>query len=69
MPRGRMTLLSAAERRYCEPMLRGFARRFPDVDLDFVFGISTDLHRRFQQRSMSEGRRRTCSGAAPWTSR
>jgi len=49
MPRGRMTLLSAAERRYCEPMLRGFARRFPDVDLDFVFGVSTDLQRRFQQ--------------------
>jgi iron(III) transport system substrate-binding protein len=55
MARGRMTLLSAAERRYCEPLLRGFAKRYPDVELDFVFGISTDLHRRFQNEVTSGG--------------
>jgi iron(III) transport system substrate-binding protein len=47
MPRGRLTIFSAAERRYCEPLLRGFAREHPEIAVDFVFGISTDLHRRF----------------------
>lgn len=47
MPRQRLVLFSAAERRYCEPLLRGFAERHPDIDVDFVFGISTDLHRRY----------------------
>jgi iron(III) transport system substrate-binding protein len=47
MARGRLTLLSAAERRYCEPLLASFAARHPAVKLDFVFGISTALHQRF----------------------
>ncbi|WP_158287771.1 substrate-binding domain-containing protein [Falsiroseomonas bella] len=47
MARGRLTLLSAAERRYCEPLLASFAARHPAVELDFVFGISTSLHQRF----------------------
>ena len=51
----RLTLLSAAERRYCEPLLRGFAERHPEIDVDFVFGISTDLHRRYLQEAASGG--------------
>ena len=47
--RGRLTLYSAAERRYCEPLLRGFAARHPQVELDFVFGISTELQERYLQ--------------------
>ncbi|MBU8542752.1 MULTISPECIES: ABC transporter substrate-binding protein [Roseomonadaceae] len=45
--RGRLTILSAAERPYCEALLRGFARRHPAVEVDFVFGISTALHDRY----------------------
>ncbi len=55
MPRKRLTILSAAERRYCEPLLRGFAERHPSVEIDFVFGISTDLHRRFLAEAASGG--------------
>jgi iron(III) transport system substrate-binding protein len=55
VPRDRLTLLSAAERRYCEPLLRGFAERHPDIEVDFVFGISTDLHRRYLQEAKSGG--------------
>jgi iron(III) transport system substrate-binding protein len=51
----RLTLLSAAERRYCEPLLRGFAERHPEIEVDFVFGISTDLHRRYLQEAASGG--------------
>jgi len=47
MSRRRLILYSAAERRYCEPLLRGFAERHPDIEVDFLFGISTDLHHRF----------------------
>ncbi len=47
MVRGRLTLLSAAERPYCEPLLRGFAALHPEVELNFVFGISTALHQRY----------------------
>ena len=54
-PGRRLTLLSAAERRYCEPLLRGFAERHPEIDVDFVFGISTDLHRRYLQEAASGG--------------
>jgi iron(III) transport system substrate-binding protein len=43
----RLVLLSAAERRYCEPLLAGFAARHPDIEVEFVFGISTALHHRF----------------------
>ena len=55
MPYQRLTIFSAAERRYCEPLLRGFAERHPDIDIDFVFGISTDLHRRFLKETASGG--------------
>lgn len=55
MPRKRLTILSAAERRYCEPLLRGFAQAHPSVEIDFVFGISTDLHRRFLSEAASGG--------------
>jgi iron(III) transport system substrate-binding protein len=41
----RITLLSAAERRYCEPLLAGFAAAHPDIEVEFVFGISTALHK------------------------
>jgi len=41
----RITLLSAAERRYCEPLLAGFAAARPGIEVDFVFGISTALHK------------------------
>jgi iron(III) transport system substrate-binding protein len=51
--RGRLTILSAAERRYCEPLLAGFAARHPQVELDFVSGISTDLNRRYLQEAAS----------------
>jgi iron(III) transport system substrate-binding protein len=43
----RITLLSAAEHRYCVPLLAGFAARHPDIEVEFVFGISTALHARF----------------------
>jgi iron(III) transport system substrate-binding protein len=55
MSRQRLTILSAAERRYCEPLLRGFAEAHPSVEIDFVFGISTDLHRRFLTEAASGG--------------
>jgi iron(III) transport system substrate-binding protein len=55
MSRKRLTIFSAAERRYCEPLLRGFAGRHPDIEIDFVFGISTDLHRRFLREAASGG--------------
>ncbi len=48
---GRLTIYSAAERRYCEPLLRGFSERHPDIGIDFVFGISTELHRRFLEET------------------
>lgn len=51
----RLTIFSAAERRYCEPLLRGFAEDHPAVDIDFVFGISTDLHRRYLQEAAAGG--------------
>ncbi len=47
MARGRMVLFSAAEERYCAPLLHGFAAAHPEVELDFVFGISTALHQRY----------------------
>ncbi len=47
MARGRLVILSAAEARYCAPLLRGFASRHPGVEVDFVFGISTALHQRY----------------------
>ncbi len=43
----RLTLLSAAERRYCEPLLAGFAAAHPDIEVEFVFGISTALHNQY----------------------
>jgi len=55
IPRGRLTLFSAAERRYCEPLLNGFRERHPQVEIDFVFGISTDLNRRFLAEAASGG--------------
>jgi iron(III) transport system substrate-binding protein len=55
MPRKRLSIFSAAERRYCEPLLRGFAGRHPEIDIDFVFGISTELHRRFLHEAESGG--------------
>jgi iron(III) transport system substrate-binding protein len=55
MPCQRLTIFSAAERRYCEPLLRGFDERHPDIDVDFMFGISTDLHRRFLNDAASGG--------------
>ena len=56
MPREPMTLFSASERRHCEPLLRGFAERHPHIEVDFVFGISTDLHRRYLD-DVAAGRR------------
>jgi iron(III) transport system substrate-binding protein len=47
MARGRLVLLSAAERRYCERLLAGFAERHPAVEVEFVFGISTALQQRY----------------------
>ena len=47
----RLVIYSAAERQYCEPLLRGFSARHPNLTIEFVFGISTDLHRRFLQES------------------
>src|SRR5262245_59940244 len=52
---GGLTLISAAERRYCELLLQGFATQNPDVELDFVFGISTDLYRRYLQEASADG--------------
>lgn len=43
----RITLLSAAERRHCEPLLAGFAAAHPDIEVAFIFGISTALHRQY----------------------
>jgi iron(III) transport system substrate-binding protein len=54
-PRGRLTLFSAAERRYCEPLLSGFRERHPEVDVEFVFGISTELNRRYLAEAASGG--------------
>ncbi|NKC29508.1 ABC transporter substrate-binding protein [Falsiroseomonas selenitidurans] len=55
MTTGRLVLLSAAERPYCEALLRGFARRHPGIDVDFVFGISTALHNRYLAEHASGG--------------
>ena len=44
---GPLTIFSAAERHVCEPLLRAFARQHPTVEIDFVFGISSELHRRY----------------------
>lgn len=52
---GPLTIFSAAERHACEPLLQGFARQHPAVDIDFVFGISSDLHRRYLQDVESGG--------------
>lgn len=51
----RFTLLSAAEQRYCIPLLEGFAKARPDIAVDFVFGISTALHGRYMQEYASGG--------------
>ncbi len=45
--RGKLVILSAAERPYCAALLEGFARKHPEVEVDFVFGISTALHQRY----------------------
>jgi iron(III) transport system substrate-binding protein len=55
LPNERLTLFSAAERHFCEPLLRGFTEQLPDVELDFVFGLSTDLHRRYLEELRSGG--------------
>jgi iron(III) transport system substrate-binding protein len=47
MARGRFTLLSAAEERYCLPLLAAFQAEHPQVEVEFVFGISTALHQRY----------------------
>ncbi|WP_426958479.1 ABC transporter substrate-binding protein [Muricoccus radiodurans] len=44
---GRLTVLSAAERPYCEGLIDLFRQAHPGIELDFVFGISTELHRRY----------------------
>jgi iron(III) transport system substrate-binding protein len=46
MARGRLVLFSAAERRFCEPLLASFAARHPAVEVEFLFGISTALDAR-----------------------
>jgi iron(III) transport system substrate-binding protein len=45
--RGRLTILSAAERPYCAALLAGFAQAHPQVEVAFEFGISTALHERY----------------------
>lgn len=50
-----MVLLSAAERRHCEPLLAGFAARHPDIEVEFVFGISGALHQRYLEEVASGG--------------
>lgn len=50
-----MVLFSAAERRYCEPLLAGFAARHPDIEVEFVFGISGALHERYLREAASGG--------------
>lgn len=45
-----LVIYSAAERRYCGPLLEAFAARHPDIAVDFVDGISTALHQRFLDR-------------------
>jgi iron(III) transport system substrate-binding protein len=45
--RGRLTVYSAAERQYCAALIEGFERRHAEVELDFVFGISTALQARY----------------------
>jgi iron(III) transport system substrate-binding protein len=50
---GSLTIFSAAERQVCEPLLQAFARQHPAVDIDFVFGISSDLHRRYLEEAES----------------
>jgi iron(III) transport system substrate-binding protein len=52
---GRLTLFSAAEQRYCAPLLEGFAKAEPDVEMDFVFAISTTLHQRYLQEHAAGG--------------
>jgi iron(III) transport system substrate-binding protein len=55
MARGRITLLSAAEQRYCAPLLEAFAAAEPEVEVDFVFAISTALHQRYLQEHAAGG--------------
>jgi iron(III) transport system substrate-binding protein len=55
MVRGRLVILSAAERPYCAALLEGFARRHPAVEVDFVFGISTALHQRYLAEQAAGG--------------
>lgn len=43
----RLVVYSAAEEKYCEALLDGFRRREPGIEVDFRFGISVDLHRRY----------------------
>ena len=51
----RIVLLSAAERRHCEPLLAGFAARHPDIEVEFVFGISGELHAHYLREAASGG--------------
>jgi iron(III) transport system substrate-binding protein len=45
--RQRVVVYSAAEQTHCAPLLEGFSERHPDIEVDFRFGISVDLHARY----------------------
>lgn len=43
----RVVVFSAAERRFCEPLVAAFEQAHPDIAVDFRFDISTALHERY----------------------
>jgi iron(III) transport system substrate-binding protein len=46
----RVVVYSAAEKRYLGPLTQAFAEAYPDIELDFIDGISVALQRRFLER-------------------
>lgn len=42
-----VVIYSAAEQQYCAGLLAGFRALHPDIEVDFVFGISVALHQRY----------------------
>jgi iron(III) transport system substrate-binding protein len=43
----RVVVYSAAFRPFCTPLLEGFAAQHPDIEVEFIDGISSGLHQRY----------------------
>ena len=45
--RQKVVIFSAAFRPYCRSLISGFESAYPEIEVDFIDGISTELHNRY----------------------